>query len=130
MGLMAIFQQVTRAKLKDCFYDSNSLLIFVVEPNELGKAIGKQAVNIKKLEKKFNKKIKIVEYNSDVQIFIKNLVYPLRINEVRIEENVATIEPIDSKTRGYLIGRAASNLRNYEGIVKRYFNEIKELKVI
>jgi len=130
MGLMAIFQQVTRAKLKDCFFDSNSLLIFVVEPNELGKAIGKKAVNIKRLEKSFNKKIKIIEYNSDVQIFIRNLIYPLRVKEVQLEENVATLEPNDSKTRGYLIGRAASNLRNYEGIVKRYFNEIKELKVM
>ncbi|MFH1439161.1 MAG: NusA-like transcription termination signal-binding factor [Candidatus Woesearchaeota archaeon] len=129
MGLMSIFQNKTGAKLKDCFIDNNSLLTFVVEANQLGKAIGKKAINIKILEKIFNKRIKIFEYNPDIQKFIRNLIYPLKVREIVIQEDVVLLEAQDSKTRGYLIGRAASNLRNYENIAKRYFREIKEIKV-
>ncbi|MBI4453544.1 NusA-like transcription termination signal-binding factor [Candidatus Woesearchaeota archaeon] len=129
MGLMNIFQQTTRANLKDCFIDSNSLLIFVVEQNEIGKAIGRNAINIKILEKGFNRKIKILEYNPKLERFIENLIYPLKVMSVTVQEDTIILEPTDSKTRGYLIGRSASNLRNYEEIVKRYFDNIKEIKV-
>lgn len=130
MGLMSIFQQVTNAALKDCFVDANSLLTFVVEENEIGKAIGKNAMNIKRLEYVLKRKIKIVEYSPDLQKFIQSLIYPLKISGSTVEEGILTLEPVDVKTRGYLIGRSASNLRNYEGIVKRYFRDITEIKVI
>jgi len=118
MGLMNIFQQTTRANLKDCFIDSNSLLTFVVEQNEIGRAIGRNAINIKMLEKAFNRKIKIIEYNPELERFIENLIYPLKVMSVTVQEDTIILEPTDSKTRGYLIGRSASNLRNYEEIVK------------
>jgi len=130
MGLMNIFQQTTRANLKDCFIDSNSLLTFVVEQNEIGRAIGRNAINIKMLEKAFNRKIKIIEYNPELERFIENLIYPLKVMSVTVQEDTIILEPTDSKTRGYLIGRSASNLRNYEEIVKRYFDNIKEIKVV
>jgi len=130
MGYMQMFNKVTKARLKDCFVDGNSLLTFVVETNEIGKAIGKKAMNVKVLEKRLNRKIKIMEFNADIKKFIKNLIYPLQINDIKVEEGVITLEPRDKTTRGYLIGRAASNLRNYEETAKRYFNDVKEIKVI
>ena len=130
LGLMRIFQNTTRARLKDCFVDKNSTLTFVVEQNELGRALGKKAVNLKALESKLNKKIKILEYNPNLEQFIKNIIYPSKVKSIVVADDVVTLEPLDSPTRGYLIGRAASNLRNHESTVKRYFKDVKELKVI
>jgi len=129
MGFMKIFQQITRARLKDCLVDENSLLTFIVEQDEIGKAVGKKASNVMVLERAFKRKIKIAEFNNEVTGFVKSLIYPLKALDIQDEDGVITITPQDSKTRGYLIGRAASNLRNLESITKRYF-QIKEIKVI
>jgi N utilization substance protein A len=125
---ISMFESLTKASVKDCFMQGDKL-VFIVKENQIGKALGKGGSNIKRLENSFKKKIKIAEFNPDLLQFIKNLVYPLQIKDIKEEEDVVTITPPDSKTRGYLIGRAAVNLRNTEDIVKRYF-EIKEIKVI
>ncbi len=127
--IMSLFQAITRTDVKDCF-DQGEKLVFIVPAAQIGKAIGKASVNVKKLELKLKKKIRIIAYSEIPEQFIKNIVYPLRLTEIDTdpETKIMTLTAFDSKTRGYLIGRAASNLRNYEMIIKRHF-DIKELKV-
>jgi len=127
MKIMSLFENVTRARIKDCIIQDNQLL-FVVQPNEIAKAIGPKGKNVKKLEAMLKKRIKIVEFNEEPATFIKGLVHPLQVREVNEEDGVFTITAADLKTRGLLIGRNASHLRAFESIVKRYF-PIKELKV-
>ena len=128
IGLMMLFENITKAKVKDCFVDNNKLQLFVVEQNELSKAIGKGGSKAKMLEKILNRRLRVIEYDPDVKQFVKNVVYPLQIAEVIQENDIITLIPSDSRVRGLLIGRAAQNLRNTESIVQRYF-PIKELKV-
>lgn len=128
MQFISMFESMTHAKVKDCIKKPDKL-IFIVETGEIGKAIGKKGANIRKLENKFKKKIKIIEFDEDPLIFTQNVFYPNKAKDISEEEGVITITPIDNTTRGYFIGRGASNLRNAEEIVKRYF-EIKEIKVI
>lgn len=126
MKYMSLFDSITRAGLKDCIIDH--AVIFVVNQGEIAKAIGKKGTNVRRIEKAINKKVKIVEYSPDIVSFIKNLVYPLKVKEVIQEDDIVTMIPTDSKTRGMLIGRGALHLRSYETVVKRYFS-LKELKV-
>lgn len=126
---MSLFNSITQAKLKDYIVDDNGQSIFIVEQNDIGKAIGKKASNVKLLENKLNRKIKIVEFNPEVLQFIKNIVFPLKLQNVELEDKTVKIEAPDTKTRGLLIGRSAKNLRNIEKIIKRYF-DIEEVKII
>lgn len=127
MKFISIFESITGAALKDCF-EQNDKLIFVVKQGEIGKAIGKRGINTKKLERILKKRIKIIEFNPELLQFIQNIVFPSKVKEIKEEEGIVIITPPDSETRGYLIGKSASNLRNTEEVVKRYF-EIKEIKV-
>ncbi len=127
MKIMALFESSTGAKLKDCI--SNERLIFIVEENEIGKAIGKGGSNIRRLETLLNKKVKVVGFSNDVLQFIKNLLYPLQIVNIENNEGMVTITGPDTKTKALIIGRDKQNLNNLTGIVKRYF-DIKEIKVI
>ena len=128
MKFMSLFETLTRSRVKDIIkYDDS--ITFIVHPGEIGKAIGKNASNIKRIEKALKKKIRIIEFNEDLERFIRNVIMPIKANEIEIDDKIVTITSPDSKTRGYLIGRAASNLRNYEEIVKRYF-DIDEIKVV
>jgi N utilization substance protein A len=127
MKIMSSFEMITRSRLKDLII-RDDLLLFIVHPGEIGKAVGPKGANVRRLERIFKKKIKIVEFASEPVTFIKNLVYPLKVTDVVEDEGIYTITPIDSKTRSILIGKNACNLRFNESVVQRYF-PIKELKV-
>jgi len=126
--LISLFEKITRSKLHDCFLDSNNVLIFVVEEGEIAKAVGKQAANVKKLRNMLNRSFRIIEYSKDITTFIKNLIFPLKVKGASLEDDIIVLDAADSKTRGLIIGRNATNLRNYEFIAKKYF-PIKEIKV-
>jgi len=129
MKFMSFFENLTNARLKDCFVDKNEILVFIVKENQIAKAIGKKAVNARNIKEKLNRKIKIVEFNSNLETFVANIIRPLIGKEIKINDNIVTIVGPDTKTKGLLIGRNGQNLRNYEEIVKRYF-DIDEIKVI
>lgn len=131
LGILSVFSKVTRVMPKDCFEDNQGLLTFIVPKDSVGKAVGKKAVHVKKLEHLFKKKIRIIGFADAVSDFIRNVVFPLKVRNVSaldLDEEVYVIEAADIRTRGLLIGRNAQNLRNTEAIVQRYF-PIKELKV-
>ena len=127
MNYMKLFENLTRAKLKDCI--SNDLLIFVVEENEIGKAIGRNGSNVKRLEALLKKRIKIVEFSPDVKQFIRNFIMPLDVKEVNEENGIVNIVGRDTKTKGLLIGRDRKNLENLKSIVSRYF-KVEDIKVV
>ncbi|MBW2963881.1 NusA-like transcription termination signal-binding factor [Candidatus Woesearchaeota archaeon] len=131
MKKMALFEAVTKAKVKDFFDDPvQERLVFIVLPGELWKALGKKGANVKRLEEKFKRKIKIVEYSEDLLTFIKNMAMPLRISDVTEDEGIVTIRHEDMQTKGLLIGKNARNLRNMEKNIQRYFSDLKEIKVM
>ena len=75
------------------------------------------------------RKIKIVEFNSDMIKFITNLLYPYKVESINVDGKIVTIHDEDTKTKGLIIGAKAQNLRQYESIVKKYF-DIEEIKVV
>jgi len=131
LGMMTVFQRVTHVTAKDCFQDTLGVLTFVVPSFLMGKALGKKALHVKRLEQLFTRKIRILGYDENICQFVQNIVYPLKI--ALIEEGnhgILTLKDSKKKTKSLLIGRNAQNLRNTESIVKRYFSHITEIKVI
>lgn len=127
--LRGLFEKVTRTTVKDCFYDSNNKLTYVVDQGMVRKALGPKNVNLFKFQDAIKKKIRIIEYNADVEKFIRNVYHPLTIAEITEHgEGVYILSSPNYKARGLLIGRNAANLRNVEALVKRFF-PIKELKI-
>jgi len=126
---MALFEKITPARLRDCFF-SREKLIFVVKEGEIGRALGRNKTNVERLEHILNKKIKIVEFNDDMVQFIINLMAPLRVKDIREEDGLVTVMGPDTKTKGLMIGSRAQNLREYENIVRKYFDGLKEIRVV
>lgn len=124
--IIPIFESITGAKLKDCIL--NERLLFIVEENEMGKAIGKKGSNIKRLENMLKKKVKVIGFSQDVLQFIKNLLYPLQIKSIENKEGTIAIQA-DTKTKALIIGRNKQNLNNSIAIVKRYF-DVNDIKVV
>lgn len=120
MKFISLFETLSGAKVKDCI--SGEPLIFVVEQGEIAKAIGKNASTLHRIENVLKKKVKIVEFNDDVTLFVKNLISPLKVSDIKEENKIITIRDSDTKTKGILIGRDSKNLNKYKDIVSRYFD--------
>ncbi|HLP79801.1 MAG TPA: NusA-like transcription termination signal-binding factor [Acidobacteriota bacterium] len=131
MQSMSAFENLTGAKVKDCFDDSQGLLTFIIEHNDIRKALGKNATNVLRARKTFNRNLRVIEFNPDVVEFIKNVARPVILTEVQTTgtDGIYVMVAPDMRSRGYLIGRNAQALRNNESVVQRYF-PVKELKVV
>ncbi len=127
LNLISFFERATHAEVKDCI-ENDERLIFIVMPLNLRKALGKDGNNIRRLNQEMHKKIKVVEYSDNIKEFIRSLIMPLKVDDITQEGKVITLKSNDRRTKGLLIGRNAHNLRQYEDIVKRYF-DIDEIKV-
>jgi N utilization substance protein A len=125
---ITLFEQLTGAHVKDCV-PGEEQIVFIVHEGEIAKAIGRGGQHVRSLEHKLKKRVKVVEYHTDIIQFVKNVVAPLELHEAKLEDSTVYISAKDLKTRGLLIGRGASNLRLFEAIVQRYF-PIKEIRVV
>jgi N utilization substance protein A len=128
MKLISLFESLTKVSVKDCIPDAGRVIV-VVPHGQASIAVGKNGSNVRRLERMLNRKLKIVEFNSEVTEFTKNIIYPLKAKEVCEQNGEVIITPPDLQTRGYLIGRNATQLRATEALIKRHF-PITEVKVI
>ena len=127
MKFISLFESLTGAKLKDCIANGN--VMFIVQEGEMGKAIGKKGINIKRIENLLKKSVRLVEFNGDVCKFTANLIYPSNADDIKEEEGVVSIYLQDAKAKGIIIGRDRHRINMVNSIAKRYF-DIIEIKVI
>ena len=128
LRIMKLFEQVTRVPIKEVVTFKNTLT-FIVKEGFLGKALGRGKENLNKLTGLMNRKIKIVEFNPSVLQFVINLISPLKVVDIKQEDEMIIITGPDTKTKGLMIGAGGQNLRELEKIVQRHF-PVKEIKVI
>ncbi len=121
LGLSSHLEKLTRARIKDCFSEDD-LIIIVVAPGQMGRALGKAGINIKRIQNQLGKTIRLVEYNESLEKFIRNFVHPLRPQEVSIDEDCVIIRDINKKTKSLLIGRDGKNLSLLKRAVRRFFS--------
>lgn len=121
-------EKISRAKVKDCFTDEEGIIYFVVASGDLGKAIGKGASNIKRLQQELQRKVKIIEFSENVVEFIKNIIYPLRIESITEEQEAVFIKETNKKAKSLLIGRQGRNLKLINRAVRRFFPH--QIKII
>ena len=128
ISLLAFFENLTKARVKDCFFDKEKI-VFVVEKGEMSKAIGKQGSNVKKMEYFSKKKIKIVEFSGDVKVFLKNYLFPITVQEITEDNGIIRMKVNGSRERGLIIGRDHGNIENLKNVLSKYF-KIKEIVVM
>ncbi|MDO8628568.1 MAG: NusA-like transcription termination signal-binding factor [Nanoarchaeota archaeon] len=128
IGYVTTFENLTRAKVKEAFYDINNILTFIVEPGEIGKAIGKKGSNIKRLAGLLKKRLRVIEYHNDALTFVKNCLLPHIPKSVKQEGDIITIETTDNQQKSALYGREKNNLKNLQLIIHKYFKTTVKLQ--
>ncbi len=120
-------ERYTHTHVKDCFKDEDTIY-FVVAPGELGKAIGKGGEKIKRVQQEFGKKVKVVEYRDTAAGFVRNLIYPLTVQEILEVGDSVLIKDGSKSKKSMIIGRGGRSLHLINRAVQRFFN--KEVKVV
>ena len=120
INFINFFEKLTKASVKDVILKDDRLT-FIVNEGQLRKAIGKNGVNIRKLEHMFKRRIRVVEFSSDVCEFVKNLLMPLEISNIYKENEMVKIKADGLRLKSILIGRDRRNLNHLKDIVKKYF---------
>lgn len=130
LALSSMLERVAGVQVKDSFMDEEGETIyFIVAPGELGRAIGKGGMNIKRLGEELGKRIRISEYRDNVLEFVRGFIYPATVAEVVQEGNEVLIKDESRKTKSLLIGRGGKNIKLLNRAVKRFFS-INEVKVV
>jgi len=126
MRLISQFESLTGAGSRDCVVDDrNGRLIFVINPGDMGLAIGKKGASIKKASEVMGKKIEVVEYNSNPEQFLKNCFLPAQVTSILFEgepdAQTATVEVRD-EDRGIAIGKDGKNIFKAKKLALRQHN--------
>lgn len=126
MRLISQFESLTGASSRDCVVDDrNQRLIFVVNPGQMGLAIGKKGAAIKKASDAMGKKIEVVEYSPNPEQFIKNCFLPAQVTTIEFEgepdEQTVQVQVRD-EDRGIAIGKEGKNIFKAKRLAQRQHN--------
>ena len=132
LKLIALFQKITRATARDVVEDEKlNRLIFVVNEGKMGLAIGKGGVNIKNLQNIIKRPLELVEYSSEPEVFLKNMLNPKFILDVKFSERLdGTTQAevtVDTAKKGVVVGREGRHAEKARLLARRYFNITKVL---
>ena len=119
---IALFENMTRAKILDCIPEEERL-VYVVKQGDMGLAIGKSGENINRVKKALDKPIELVEYSEDPVTFLKNAFGPVSLNSVNIMnkngKRLAYVE-VPNKEKGLAIGRNGKNIEKVKMLARRH----------
>ena len=130
LKIFSSFEKITHVMPTD-YVASASSLVFLVNEETLGKAIGKQATNIEKLRKLFRKRVVVVADKDTPEDFLKSFfgnVQILDIESRNIMGEIALMMTVDEKDRGIAIGRDGERIKAAKSLLKKKFNATVHVK--
>ncbi len=133
LSLIAKFERITGASSRDCVIDEkNERIIFVVNPGEMGKAIGKKGSSIKKASDMIGKRIEVVEYSKDPVQFIRNCFLPAQVASIDFIEtdSVQSVNiGVRDEDKGLAIGKEGKNIFKVKKLASRQHN-IEDVQIV
>lgn len=126
LRLMSLFQSITSVTARDCVVDDRmDRVIFIVNKGEMGLAIGKGGATIRQLQNVVARKVELVEYSDDAGDFVRNILNPQMINDVKITQRTdgskQAVVLVDAKRKGVVVGKEGRNAEKARLLAKRYF---------
>jgi N utilization substance protein A len=123
---MSLFQSITSVTARDCVVDDKmDRVIFIVNKGQMGLAIGKGGATIRQLQNVVAKKVELVEYSDDASDFVRNILNPQMVNEVKITQRTdgskQAVVLVDAKRKGVVVGKEGRNAEKARLLAKRYF---------
>lgn len=132
MRYINLFSRISKVSTTKVFVYNNHI-IFAVPKSKISIAIGKNAVNVKKLSEILRKKIKIVAFpsvddNRGICKFVEDVVAPVEFNKLEIKNDTAVLSA-GFESKAALIGRGRQREKELSGVLNNFFHIVK-LRII
>jgi N utilization substance protein A len=131
MRYINLFLKISKVPTTKVF-NYNNQIIYAVPKSKISTAIGKNAVNVKKLNDILRKRIKIIampqgDNNSEISKFIEDIVSPIEFNKIEVNNN-SVIITAGRNSKAALIGRNRIREKELSSVLKNFFH-IDKLKI-
>lgn len=132
MRYINLFARISKVSTTKVF-SYNNHIVYAVPKNKISIAIGKNAVNVKKLSDILRRKIKIigmpaVDDDKGISKFVEDVVAPIEFNKIEINNNSAVITA-GRQSKAALIGRNRIREKELGDVLKNFFH-IPKLKIM
>jgi len=104
--------------------------VFAVHRKFVVRAIGKDNINLEKLNRMTGRKIKIVAIpngREDIENFVATITRPVRFKGIEVRDGEVVISA-GSQSKAALIGRGKVRLEEMENILGQYFG-VKKVRI-
>ncbi|MBI4406795.1 NusA-like transcription termination signal-binding factor [Candidatus Micrarchaeota archaeon] len=128
LQLMNEFEQRTGAALADIIQEGDAVL-FVVQPGQIGKAIGKNGSTLARLRDVMkSKNVDVIEDCEDTRGVIEKTLRGAVIRNVSETDGRISIH-VDPATRGIAIGKNGANIKKLKLYLKKKFG-VQDAKIV
>ena len=120
MRYINLLDSTSHVKTRKCFVYNNTIF-FAVPRKFISRAIGPDAVNIKKIQDKLGKKVRIIreaEDSNGAKQFVEDIVSPVKIKSFEVEGKTATLTAGSNQNKAILIGRNKRRLDELKQILQ------------
>jgi len=122
LRIFAMFEGMTGAELKDVIEEEDRI-IFVVVEGQVGRALGKGAMNLKRLRESLSKEIVLIGHAGEREQFLKNVFHRFKVENVEWEDRNGDIiahVKLPQEEKGKAIGKGGRNIQLARMLMKRH----------
>ena len=128
MRYINLFSRISKVSTTKCFMYNNQI-IFAVPSSKISRAIGKGAVNVRRLREILGKKIKIISMPSlddkeGISKFVTDVVDPIEFSKIDVR-NDSVVITAGRQSKAALIGRNRVREKELSDILKNYFGILR-----
>ena len=130
MRYINLLDKASHVKTRKCFI-YNNMIYFAVPKKLVSKAIGPGANNVKKLQQKLGKKVRIIEEPKgieDAEKFVASVVEPVQFRSIEIKDGEMIITAGNKQNKAMLLGRNKRRLIELKKVIEDIFG--LELKIV
>ena len=125
MRYINLFSKTTKVQTTKVFVYNNQI-VFAVPKSKVSMAIGKGAINVRRMNEILRKKIKVVimpaiDDNEGIGKFVKETVAPIEFNKIEVKEN-SIIVTAGRESKAALIGRNRTREKELSDVLKNFFH--------
>lgn len=125
LRLLNTFEDLTGVQPMDVVEDEQRY-VFLVEEDDVGKAVGKGGSRLKRVREKMGKNADVVAYDEDAATLVSNFFRPYDVQGVTLEDHrdgdTRARVQVDPKDKGRAIGKGGRNVHLCEELVRRHTN--------
>ena len=128
MRYINLFAKTTGVQTTKVFVYNNQI-VFAVPKSKVSAAIGRGAINARKLNDILRKKIKVVamptvDSNDEIGKFVGEVVAPVEFNKIEVKEDSVVITA-GRQSKASLIGRGRQREKELADVLKNFFRITK-----